>query len=187
MTTDDPDALAIKRQKEEKRREKAQKEYEDRLERERVQAEEAERRRVANEKAKYSEAKSKYGDMFKNGGSGRGNTNKPGNQGDPNGDPNSDILTGKSTGTGKIGGGLQNRGGSGPKISAKFNDEGIVVIKVCVGANGNVISADYTQSGSTTTNSTLINIAKDNARRYGFRSSDVDKQCGSITYNFSLK
>ena len=188
MTTEDPDAVALKREKETARKkEKLQRETEDRIIKQKAQAEEAERRRATAEKEKYSQAKSKYGDMFKNGGSGRGNTNKPGNQGDPNGDPNSDVLTGKSTGTGKIGGGLQGRGGKGPVISQKFSDEGTVVIYVCIGSDGRVISADYTQSGSSSTSSTLISLAKENARRYGFKPSDVDKQCGTITYNFSLK
>ncbi|MBL7831910.1 MAG: hypothetical protein JNK41_12840 [Saprospiraceae bacterium] len=188
MTSENAEDIAIKRSKEEaKRKEKAEQDTKDRIFREKQAAEEAERKRIADENAKMSRAKSKYGDMFKNGGTGRGNTGKPGNQGDPNGDPNSDVLTGKSTGNGKIGGGLQQRGGRGPSISAKVNDEGVVVIKVCVDGNGDVISADYTQSGSTTNSSTLINLAKENARRYNFKASDVDKQCGTITYNFILK
>ena len=188
MTSDNAEDIAIKRSKEEaKRKEKLEQETRDRIEREQRAADEREQKRLADEKAKYSQAKSKYGDMFKNGGSGRGNTGKPGNQGDPNGDPNSDVLTGKSTGTGKIGGGLQTRGGKGPTISARVNDEGVVVIKVCVDGNGNVVSADYTQAGSTTNSTTLINIARENARRYNFKASDVDKQCGTITYNFILK
>ncbi len=188
MTSENAEDIAIKRSKDEaKRKEKIEQQNRDRIEREQREAEENENRRAAEEKAKYSKAKSKYGDMFKNGGSGRGNTGKPGNQGDPNGDPNSDVLTGKSTGTGKIGGGLQTRGGKGPTISAKVNDEGVVVIKVCIDNNGTVLSADYTQSGSTTNSSTLINIAKDNARKYVFKAGDKDKTCGTITYNFILK
>lgn len=188
MTSDNAEDIAIKQAKSDaKRKEKQERDAEELQERQQKAAENAERVRVANEKAKLSEAKSKYGDMFKNGGTGRGNTGKPGNQGDPNGDPNSDILTGKSTGTGKIGNGLQNRGGKGTNISAKVNDEGVVVIKVCVDANGRVVSADYTQAGSTTTSGTLTKIAIENARRYTFTASNIDKQCGTITYNFILK
>lgn len=188
MTSDNAEDVSLKKAREDaKRREKAEIDARDKALREQREAEEAERKRIADENAKRSAAKSKYGDMFKNGGTGRGNTGKPGNQGDPNGDPNSDILTGKSTGTGKVGGYIQARGGRGPTLTARVNDEGTVVIKVCIDARGKVISADYTQAGSTTNSSTLINLARDNASNYSFKPSDQDKQCGTITYNFILK
>jgi len=188
MTTEDPEAVAIAQSK--IREQKRAKDEAIRIEQDQKRQRDAvdkERQRVANEESARNKAKSKYGDLYKNGGTGRGNTNKPGNQGDPSGDPNSDILTGKSTGTGKVGGDLAKRGGKGPSINTSIQEEGIVVIKVCIDANGKVISADYTQSGSTTTNAQLITLAKDNARRRVFNQDKEDKQCGPITYSFILR
>ncbi|MEZ5056387.1 MAG: hypothetical protein R2879_05050 [Saprospiraceae bacterium] len=56
------------------------------------------------------------------------------------GNPNSDILEGKSTGTGKVGGGLGSRGISkSPKVVNRTQYSGTVVIRLCVDRNGNVI------------------------------------------------
>lgn len=147
----------------------------------------AEAERKARE-AEYAASKGKYGGLLKGSGSGRGNTGKAGNQGDPNGDPNAKNLEGIHTGKGRIGGGLGNRGlVSEPKITDNSQKEGRVIIKVCVNSDGNVISADFTQRGSTTQDASLINIAKANARKFKFTPSDVSQQCGTITYDFKLQ
>ena len=54
-------------------------------------------------------------------------------------------------------------------------------------SSGKVISADFTQRGSTSTDSQLIRIAKKNARAYRFSKGSVDKQCGTITYVFKVR
>ena len=61
------------------------------------------------------------------------------------------------------------------------------MIKVCVNKTGSVISADYTQKGSTTNDATLINIAKRNAMKFKFTAGDVEQQCGTITYDFKVQ
>lgn len=136
------------------------------------------------EKKQYEDAKKQYGGLF---GGGKGNTDDPGNQGDPNGNPNSDVLSGISTGAGTIGGGLENRGGAGPAIEDRSQEQGKVVIRICVNSSGKVISADYTQRGSTTQSRTLIALAKKNAMQYTFNSGSTDKQCGTIAYNFRVQ
>ena len=134
----------------------------------------------------YEKAKKQFGDAF--GGSGKGKTDKPGNQGDPGGDPDASKLEGISTGSGMVGGGLSNRGVlSEPVIRDNSQKTGRVVVKVCVDRSGGVISATYTQKGSTTTDSHLKSIAITSAEKFRFTSSSIDKQCGTITIDFQVK
>ena len=177
-----------KRAVEEAKRKKAQEEARSKAE----AAAEAKRKAEAEAKRRAEEAavKDEIGGLFGGGsGPGKGNTGTSGNQGDPNGDPNSSILEGVSAGAGSsVGGGLRGRGIlNSPKINDDFNKPGKVVVKVCVDASGKVISADFTQRGSTTTDSQLVRIAKKNARSYKFSRGGVDKQCGTITYVFKVK
>ncbi|MBK9489496.1 MAG: hypothetical protein IPO07_12450 [Haliscomenobacter sp.] len=61
------------------------------------------------------------------------------------------------------------------------------MIAVCVDSNGSVVSADFTQKGSTTSNNTLVNLAVNNAKKWKFSTGDVDRQCGTVTYRFKLQ
>lgn len=182
----------------------AQKKIEDQKKKEaeeaaRKKAEEEEARRVAEAEAARKKAeeeariqaeaektKSDIGGLF-SGNSGSGQTGQAGNQGDPNGDPNADKLKGISTGSGVVGGGLGNRGVMTiPEITDKSQKEGTVVVRVCVDQTGKVVSAEYTQVGSTTADPLLVKIASDNSRMWKFLPSEVQKQCGTITYKFKL-
>ncbi|MEQ8705227.1 MAG: hypothetical protein RIC19_14975 [Phaeodactylibacter sp.] len=191
ITADDSE-VAIRKEKERKRKEA------DALKREQQEREDAKKRAEAEAKRKAEEAQRKkeaeaanlkesLGGLFGDG-DGKGNTGTPGNQGDPNGDPNSDILTGISTGSGTVGGGLGSRGVAAThKPKDNSQEQGVVVVKVCVDRSGNVISADFTQKGSTATSSRLKNLAISSAKRWKFASGQVDKQCGTITYNFKAQ
>lgn len=205
ISTEDAEAIALKKkQQQEKAKadsdEKARKAEEVRVKQQqeaearKAAQEEAARKKAeadaaAKEKADLEKAKSQYGGAFGNGGgSGRGDNGKTGNQGDPNGDPNSDNLKGISTGSGRIGGGLGGRGVvSTPTITENSQKTGVVVVNVCVDATGKVISAKYTQKGSTTSDAGLRQIAEENARNFKFTASSVDEQCGTITYSFKVK
>jgi outer membrane biosynthesis protein TonB len=187
LTTKSPSEMAIAAAKEKQLKEN-QKRKEQEVALKRAQ-EEAERKRLeeeAAEKARYAEAKKQYGKIFD--GKGKGNTNTPGNQGDPLGDPNANALEGISTGTGNVGGGLKGRGVLYvPKIEDKSQESGTVVVKVCVDKNGDVTRADYTQKGSTTTDAHLIDIAKKSTRKYKFTPGTSDEQCGTISVKFILQ
>ncbi len=193
ITTEDPETAALKKKQKEDalkaaEETKAQKAAEAET-RKQAAAEEARKKAeadaAAKEKADLENAKKQFGEVF---GSGKGNTGKPGNQGDPNGDPNADNLKGISTGSGKVGGGLDGRGVKfEPKVLDQSQKTGRVVLNVCVDASGNVLSAKYTQKGSTTTDATLRQIAEDSAKKFKFTSSSVDQQCGTITYDFIVK
>ncbi|MEM1320279.1 MAG: cell envelope integrity protein TolA [Bacteroidota bacterium] len=176
----------LKKQREEEAKKKAEAEAKRKAEAEKKrQAEEAARKKAEAEAKKKAEAqklKEGIGNAF-----GQGNKNKPGSQGDPNGDPNSKVLEGISTGSGTIGGGLENRGGQGPPLRDKSQETGRIVVKVCVDANGRVTSAKYTQRGSTSSSRNLIKLAEANAKRYTFSKGSVDRQCGTISYLFQVK
>lgn len=66
-------------------------------------------------------------------------------------------------------------------------DEGIVVIRICVDANGQVALAQFTQDGSTSSDDRLIAAAVNSARQFRFDRFLVDNHCGRITYNFKLE
>ena len=192
--TEDPNAAAIRKQKEEAKR-KADAEAKAKADQERKEreAEAKAKAEAAAKKAEEDRKRKELEDLVSGGlgggkGDGKGNTGKPGNQGDPGGDPNAGALSGISTGSGTVGGGLSGRGYQRPS-PPKDNSQatGVVVVYVCVDKNGTVISAEYTQSGSTTADSNLKRIAIENAKKYSFDRGSIDKQCGTIRYDFKLK
>ena len=173
--------LILERKKREEEKKKA-----DELAAKRKAEEEAAREK-ARVDAEAAKTKSDIGGLFGGQGTGQGNSGKPGQQGDPDGDPNEGRLQGISTGAGVVGGGLGNRGvATIPKINDKSQKEGRVVINVCVDKLGKVISSDFTQRGSTSTDPTLVKLATENARLWKFMPGDTDRQCGTITYQFKL-
>ncbi len=116
--------------------------------------------------------------------------NKPGPKGEPIGTPNQQTdIGGQGTqgqGSGQVGGGLSSRTATArPVIKDTFNEEGRVIVSICVDAAGNVTKAKYTQFGSNVSSSRLINLAESNARNWKFGPGE-DNQCGTITYTFKL-
>lgn len=202
IQTEDPAKVALEKQREQERRERAEADRQARAEAERKRQQqleaqrqaEAERQRKAKAEAqRQAEAnatRDQIGGLFGSG-SGKGNTGTAGNQGDPGGDPNADRLEGISSGSGRIGGGLGGRGVlSSPSVSENSQEQGTVVISLCVGPNGSLIGEPtFTQRGSTTTNAALVQAAIKNAKRWRFSAdaSAPDRQCGTITYNFKLQ
>ncbi|MDX1667187.1 MAG: energy transducer TonB [Saprospiraceae bacterium] len=199
VTTEDPEAVALRKKREEEARKKAQEEARKKAEEEarkkaeeeaRRKAEEEARKRAEEEARKKAEAeklKDELGGLFGEG-KGKGETGDPGNQGDPGGDPDASKLEGISTGSGTVGGGLGDRGVlKSPKIEDDSQQQGTVVVRVCVDKAGNVLSADFTQRGSTTSNARLVQLAVNNAKKWEFSEGAVDKQCGTITYRFRVR
>jgi TonB family protein len=146
------------------------------------------KRRADAEKREQEELdakKKQFGTLF---GKGQGDTGKSGNQGDPKGDPNSKVLEGLAKGSGRVGGGLSNRGlMSEPSFNDNSQKTGRVVIAICVDKNGNVIDATFTQRGSTTTDSQLVEVARKGALKYKFSATDAESQCGTVTVDFKVK
>lgn len=191
ITADDSE-VALQKEKERKRKEQEAKERREREKEEARKRAEAEAKRKAEQAQQKKEAeaadfKESLGGLFGEG-DGKGNTGTSGNQGDTDGDPNSDILTGISTGSGKVGGGLGSRGVARThKPKDNSQEQGVVVVYVCVDKSGKVLSAEFTQRGSTATSSRLKNLAESSAKQWQFAPGQVDKQCGTITYNFKAQ
>ncbi|MBI3718384.1 MAG: hypothetical protein HY252_07285 [Sphingobacteriales bacterium] len=111
-----------------------------------------------------------------------------GDQGKPNGNPNSDSYTGNG-GTGKsgisVGGNLKGRGHTNPSFEDDFNENAKVVMQVMVSADGRVTSASYVAKGSTTSNASMIEIARRKAFQIKFAAGE--EATGTITFNFKLR
>ncbi len=141
---------------------------------------EAKRKAEAAKQAALDAKKKALGDLF-----GDGEETDPG--GDPNGDPDASEVEGMTTGFGEV----EGLGGrsvlSKPRVRDNSQKTGVVVIKICVNADGKVYSAEYTQKNSTTNDAELIALATRKAREYRFSAGELDKQCGRITFKFELK
>jgi len=169
-------AKAEKQKQEEKARQEA--------ERQEAERKEAERQAAAAKAQKLEDQKDAFGDLFGKGSKGE----KDGDKGVQNGDPNSSILEGMSTGSGRVGEGLDSRGVVyAPDIKDNSQKTGKIAVKVCVNKSGKVVNARYTQKGSTTTDQYLVNLAEKNAAKYTFTPSTIEEQCGVITINFLLE
>lgn len=186
-------AISEQERAEQEARQRREQEAEERRRQEEAERkrQEAEARKRAEEEArKQAEAekmKENIGGLFGKD-EGKGNTGQAGNQGDPGGDPDASKLEGISTGSGQVGGGLSGRGvTASPRVTDRSQDQGVVVVRVCVDRSGNVLSAEFTQRGSTATSARLKSLAVSNARKWKFSPGNVDKQCGTITYNFKVR
>lgn len=189
VTSEDPEAIALKKKKEqEKKQRDAEAKAQAEADRKAKEAADAEAKRKADQAAKEKALKDQIGGALGGGnGKGKGNSGKTGNPGDPNGG-DSDILSGKTVGSGTIGGGLGSRGiASRPgSLTNDCPETGRVVIEVCADEKGNVTKAEYTQKGSDVNSSCSKNKAIAHAKKYKFNKGP-NTVCGTITYNFDQK
>jgi tetratricopeptide (TPR) repeat protein len=72
-----------------------------------------------------------------------------------------------------------------PNILILTENDGVVVVEVCVSKEGKVLSADYVSSKSTLVQSSLVSLAIRKAKELWFEPSKYSKQCGFI--NFVIK
>lgn len=119
-----------------------------------------------------------------------GNNTESGNQGSTTGDPNSDNRAlGQSLGGNGNTASLAGRSiQSFPEPEYNQQVEGKVVVEITVDQNGRVVNAIPGVRGSTTTNSYLLNSAKQAALRARFdkKADAPTMQKGTITYTFIL-
>jgi membrane protein involved in colicin uptake len=140
---------------------------------------------AADKAAAAANQKKKYSDLL---GKGKGNNSSTGNQGQNNGDPDGKALEGISKGTGKVGGGLSGRGIEySPSFTDNSQKTGKVSLSICVNPDGKVTKAEFTQKGSTTSDSYLIDLARKTALKYKFSKSEIDSQCGTVTIDFRVQ
>lgn len=139
----------------------------------------------ADKEAEQANTKKKFSDLF---GAGAGNNKSTGNQGQQSGDPDGKVLDGISKGSGRVGGGLSGRGVEyEPTFSDNSQKTGKVSLSICVGKNGTVSKADFTQKGSTTSDAYLIDLARKTALKYKFSKSEIESQCGTVTIDFKVQ
>lgn len=189
--------LAKQRAAEEaERRAKEEAERKAREEAERIAREEAERK--AAEEAAYNAVndalKGKGGNNADsdNNSTGEGNSVYQGDQGSKDGDPDASAYGDRSTGLGDDGISYDLSGRSmirAPQISDNSQKTGVVVIKIKVDKNGNVISAEHQVKGSSTSDYRLVEKAKQASMKAKFNSDPNAKevQFGTISYNFKVQ
>lgn len=151
-------------------------------------AKEAAERKAAEEAAAKAAAKkaakSKFNNIMQSSDAETGEASK----GNPLGHPDASVLEGISKGKGTAGDGLGSRNlVYAPEINDNTQKQGRVIINICVNGKGKVMSAEYTQKGSTTTDAHLISLAKKSAKKYRFSESQVDEQCGEVIIDFKLR
>ena len=88
-----------------------------------------------------------------------------------------------------IGGGLSARKlKPKPLFDKNFNNSGTVVLLLCVGNSGKVLSYKYTLKGSTTNDRELITAAMEAAKSFEFEPIDLPgKECGTVSFQFKLQ
>lgn len=119
---------------------------------------------------------------------GKGSGGNNGNQGQANGDPSGSALSGVTSGSGRVGGGLSGRGVLyEPKFTDNSQKTGKVSLQVCVDSKGKVSQADFTQKGSTTSDPYLIKLARETTFKYKFAASEITSQCGTVTIDFKVQ
>jgi len=170
-------------------RQKAAREQRERQAREAAIAEAKAREEAARRKrdADAAALKAGLGGGFGSGG-GSGDDGKPGTAGRDDG-----VADGRGVvagGGGRVSGGLGGRGLlSSPAVRDRIQKPGTIVIAVCVGPDGKILSSKFAQTGSNSSDPDLIRIALKNARVWKFKpdATAPPSQCGNITYNFKLQ
>lgn len=74
-----------------------------------------------------------------------------------------------------------------PVINDNSQKQGRVVVNICVNELGKVISSKYTQIGSTTADTYLVELAEKGASEYLFSPSTQSKECGRVIIEFRLR
>ncbi|MBR3648057.1 MAG: TonB family protein [Paludibacteraceae bacterium] len=198
MVQEDEEALALKKQAEEERkrkaaeealREKQRKEELARIEAERIAAEKAAAEKAAKEQAAKDKAKNLMAGAFGNNSSepaGSGTTSGTTHQGTPAGNP---ASGGSVSGGPKVSLVGRNLRGKLATPTYDTNEEGVVVVRIQVNAEGKVVSATKGQ-GTNTSSQALINAAINAAKQATFSAADkpdAPDVYGTITYQFKNK
>lgn len=119
-------------------------------------------------------------------GGSQGVTQGTGNQGKAGGDPNSQRYDGVP-GNGGAGWSLKGRSASAlPTPSYESNKEGKIIVKIWVDRSGKVTKAEAPEKGSTISDVTMVNKAKEAAMKAKFNADPnaTEIQVGTITYVF---
>ncbi|MDO7170812.1 energy transducer TonB [Mariniflexile sp. AS56] len=187
LTADNSEEIAIKKQKEAETKAKAIADAKAK----------AEAERVAKEKRELEEKKRKLdaliGGVSKSEGTatgGEGDDNKAGDKGQLDGDPYAPSYFGSGgSGSGGVGYGLNGRGAASYQtLKQDCNESGMVIVRIVVNKNGNVIEASPGEKGTTNTSACLLEPAKKIALSHKWRADPnaPTKQIGFVKVNFKL-
>jgi outer membrane biosynthesis protein TonB len=199
-TTEDPNAVAIRRQQEATRQKAEEEKYRQaQAEKAKRKAEDDARVAEANEKAaqaaKEQAAKDKFKGRFGNGtgsgsgssggggtGGGLGNSGKPGSGGRPDGDPDNRNMDGIGRGPGNISGFGNRKAENIPRCTNNSNETGKVVIEATISSNGEVTGTRFVASGSTNNSQAAIAAATSCVKQYRFQAGSSNAT-GRIVIN----
>ncbi|WP_026763760.1 hypothetical protein [Sediminibacterium salmoneum] len=124
----------------------------------------------------------------------QGTAGGKGDQGKPTGNPMSDSYNGNAaSGNGGSGGVSIRNGLDGrritrlPSFEDDFNENAKVAVDITVNQSGSVISASINPKGTTTTNSSIRNIAIQKARTLKLNAAEASEQTGTLIFNFKLR
>ncbi|UKM65194.1 energy transducer TonB [Flavobacteriaceae bacterium GSB9] len=187
LTADNAEEIAIKKQKEAEARAKAIAEAKAK----------AEAERIAKEKREQEEKKKKLdaliGGVSKSEGTetgSEGNDSQVGDKGQLDGNPYApSYFGGQGTGSGGVGYGLNGRGkASFKRLKQDCNESGMVIVKIVVNQNGNVVEAVPGVRGTTNTAQCLLEPAKKIAlsHKWPADSKAPTRQIGFVSVNFQL-
>lgn len=113
-----------------------------------------------------------------------------GDQGNPNGNINSNSYTGNSASGNGVS--ITKQGFAGRSISKTpafdddFNENATIALDVTINADGNVVTANFRQLGSTSSNPTLRRIALQRVKQVQFDKGNGDGN-GVLLFRFRLK
>ncbi|EMQ94926.1 hypothetical protein D778_00286 [Xanthomarina gelatinilytica] len=197
LTADNEEAIAIKKQKEAEAKAKQVADAKAKAQAEAEAKAKAEADRIAKEQAEKEAKKKKLdaliGGVSKSEGQdtgGEGNDNKAGDKGQLDGDPYAASYFGEpGSGIGGVGYGLKGRGAPTKKVYKQdCNESGMVIVKIVVNRNGDVIEAIPGVKGTTNTAACLLEPAKKIALSHKWRADNKApaKQIGFVKVNFNL-
>jgi hypothetical protein len=195
LTQEQEEAIAIKKQKLAEQNAKIEADRKAKAEADAKAKAEADR--IAKEKAEQDAKKKKLdaliGGVSKSEGTesgGEGNDNAAGDKGQLNGDPYAASYFGDpGTGSGGVGYGLNGRGqATYQKMKQDCNESGMVIVKITVNRNGDVVEAIPGVKGTTNTAECLLEPAKKIALSHKWRPDPnaPTKQIGFVKVNFNL-
>ena len=187
LTAEDLESIAIKKQKEAEAKAKAVADAKAKAEADRI----AKEQREQDEKKKKLDAL--IGGVSKSEGTatgGEGNDNKAGDKGQLDGDPYApSYFSSGGSGSGGVGYGLNGRGAASYQtLKQDCNESGMVIVRIVVNRNGNVIEAEPGVRGTTNTAACLLEPAKKIALSHKWRPDPNApvKQIGFVKVNFKL-
>jgi len=187
LTQEDEESIALKKEKEAEAKAKAIADAKAKAEADRI----AKEKQIQEEKRRKLDAL--IGGVSKSDGTatgGEGNDNKAGDKGQLDGDPYAPSYFGSGgSGSGGVGYGLNGRGkATYSTLKQDCNESGMVIVKIIVNRNGNVISAEPGVKGTTNTAACLLEPARKIALSHKWQpdSNAPERQIGFVKVNFQL-